>query len=367
MKFGHPVVRNILLGAAVTLLLDACAKDEPKPDVVRPVRTMTLASKNGDVLTFAGEVKPRHETRLAFRVPGQILDRRVEVGAVVKTGQVLVVLDANDLRLAETASRAQLAQAQSQAALAEADFKRYAELRAKSFISQAEFERREAQVKQAREVVAAARAESERFSNQVGYGALLAPHAGVITAVEAETGQVVAAGQPVVRIARLEEREIAFNVPEQLLEAVRRAKDIEVRLWSKPELSYPGRLRELSPVADSASRTYPARLSIVKGDRELVLGMTAEVRARTTHAETLRLPLSAVFHQQDRPAVWVVEGDPAAVRLVPIDTGAVRGDTVEIVSGLTSGQVVVTAGVHMLAPGQKVRLLGDNKRPDSPS
>lgn len=361
MKSRFYTAPKLLLSLALGMGVVACSKEEIKPEVVRPVRTMIVAPKNGDVLSFAGEVKPRYETRLAFRVPGQIVERRIEVGSVVSAGQVLAVLDAKDLKLAESAANAQLAQAETQATLAEADFKRYTELRAKNFISQAEFERREAQVKQARESVAAARAENERLKNQVGYGALVAPHAGVITAIEAEAGQVVAAGQPVARLARQEEREIAFSVPEHLLQAVKAAKDIEVRLWSKPDNAYVGRLRELAPVADTASRTYPARLTIVKSDRELALGMTAEVRVRTKHTETIRVPLSAMFHQENKPAVWVVDGNPAAVQLVPVVTGEVRGDTVEITSGLTPGQTVVTAGVHMLAPGQKVRLLEDEK------
>lgn len=351
--------RVIALAFIAALLIASCAKDEAKPDVVRPVRVMTLAPRNGDVLTFAGEVKPRYETRLAFRVPGQMSERRVDVGSVVSAGQILAALDAKDLKLAESVAVAQRAQIESQAALAEADFKRYAELRAKNFISQAEFERREAQFEQAREAVAAARAENERLSNQAAYGTLVAPHAGVITAIEAEAGQVVAAGQPVARLAKLEEREIAFSVPENLLTSLKQAKDIEVRLWSRPDVAYAARLRELSPVADPASRTYPARLAIAKGGRELTLGMTAEVRVRSNHAETLRVPLSAVFHEQDHPAVWVVEGDPPVVRLAPVATGAVHGDMVEIAQGLTPGQVVVTGGVHMLLPGQKVRRLED--------
>lgn len=359
------LVRLLLVTLSVALLFSACARDELKPEVIRPVRTMTLAPKNGDVLTFASEVKPRHETRLAFRVAGQISERRIDVGSVVSSGQVLALLDVKDLKLAESAAAAQRAQIESQAALAEADFKRYAELRAKNFISQAEFERREAQVKQAREAVAAARAENQRLSNQAGYGALVAPHAGVITAVEAEAGQVVAAGQTVARLARQDEREVAFSIPEHLLAAVKQAKQIDIRLWSNPQAAYAGRLRELSPIADSASRTYPARLTILKADRDLALGMSAEVLIHTAHVQTLRVPIGAIFHQQDQPAVWVVEGNPQAVRLAPVAMGEVHGDMVEIVDGLSPGQVVVTAGVHMLLPGQKVRLLDNASAGDA--
>ena len=359
MKF-RTVAGSIVLASAMTLpLLGACAKEEPKPEVVRPVRTITVAPKSGDLLTFAGEVRPRYETALAFRVPGQIVERRVEVGSVVKRGQVLAVLDATDLRLAKSAASARLTQAESQAALAEADFKRYAGLRAKNFISQAEFDRRQSQVQQAREAVAAARAEYEQIVNQVGYGMLLAPHAGVIAAMEAEAGQVVAAGQTVARLARQDETEIAFSVPERLLAAVRTAEHVEIRLWSKSDVAFEGKLREISPVADPASRTYPARLSVIGRGDAIEFGMSAEVRVAANGTENIRVPLTALFHQQNRPAVWVVEGTPPAVRLTPVTTGAIHGNSVEITTGLTSGQVIVTAGVNMLNAGQKVRLLED--------
>lgn len=360
MKFRSFVVSAALLAGAL-VLLGACAKQAPKPDVTRPVRTLVLSPQTGHLMSFAGEVRPRYETALAFRVPGQIAARRVEVGSVVKRGQVLAVLDATDLKLARSAAGARLTQAQSQAALIQADFKRYAELRTKNFISQAEFDRREAQVKQVRQAVAAARAEYEQIVNRVDYGTLLAPHAGVVTGIEAEAGQVVAAGQPIVRVAREDEKEVAFNVPEHLLAAVKTATDIEIRLWSRPDVVLEGRVRELSPIADPASRTYPARASILGDTRVVALGMSADVRVRADSTRSLRVPLTALFHQQDRPAVWVVEGTPPTARLAPVTTGALHGDSVDITSGLATGQVIVTAGVNMLSDGQKVRPLEGTK------
>lgn len=360
VKFSSLVACATLIAGAVALL-GACAKEAPKPDVVRPVRTLVLSPQTGDLMTFAGEVQPRYETALAFRVSGQIVARRVEVGSVVKRGQVLAVLDAADLKLAESAAGARLTQAKSQASLAEADFRRYAELRARNFISQAEFDRREAQVKQAREAVAAARAKYGQIANRVGYGRLLAPHAGVITGIDAEAGQVVAAGQPVVRLAREDEKEVAFSVPEHLLAAVKTAAEIEIRLWSRPDVVLAGRVRELSPIADPASRTYPARLSILGDTRAVALGMSADVRMRADSTGSLRVPLTALFHQQDRPAVWIVEGTPPRAHLTPVTTGALHGDNVDITAGLATGQVIVTAGVNMLTDGQEVRLLEGTK------
>lgn len=357
----NSLTRLTLTLVTATAALAACSKEEAKPEVIRPVRSVTVAAENGNALSFAGEVKPRYETRLAFRVGGQMLERRVEVGSVVKAGQVLAVLDAKDLRLSETAARARLAQAESQAALAQADFKRYAELRARNFISQAEFERREAQFTQAREAAEAARADSERLLNQVAYGTLVAPHAGVIASIEAETGQVVSPGQTIARLARLDAKEVAFSVPEHLLDTVRKAEGFEVKLWSKPDASYRGRLRELSPIADPASRTYAARLAVGNGDPGLALGMTAEVRVHGARPETIQVPVTALLEEQGRSSVWVVEGNPATVRRVPVVTGALLGGSVQIVEGLSAGQTVVTAGVNLLAAGQKVRLLDDTQ------
>jgi multidrug efflux system membrane fusion protein len=345
---------KLLLAFVVVALAAGCAKPETKPEALRPVRTAVVAETGADRWVLSGDVRARYETRLSFRLPGQMLSRKVEVGQRVREGQTVAVLDARDARLAESSARAQLAQAESQAALAEAEFKRFAELRAKNFISQAEYDRREAQARQAREQVAAARAQAAQAANQVGYAVLTAPHAGVITALEAEAGQVLTAGQTVARLARPEELEVAVNVPEHRLEGFRRTGDFEVRLWSAPEKAYRGRLRELSPVADPASRTYAARISLQQEDRALAIGMTAEVHVKAAADALAQVPLSALFHRNGRPAVWVVEGD--RVRLQEIATGELQANSVAVTAGLEAGQRIVTAGVNRLSDGQRVAL-----------
>jgi RND family efflux transporter MFP subunit len=252
---------------------------------------------------------------------------------------------------------ASLAQAESQSALAEADLRRFAELRARNFISQAEYDRHEAQAHQAREQVAAARAQASQAANQVGYTLLAAPHAGIITALEAEAGQVLAAGQTVARLARPEELEVAVSVPEHRLESFRRGS-YEIRLWSTPGKSYRGRLRELSPVADPATRTYAARIALQE-DGDLAIGMTAELRVHAAGESVPQVPLSALFHREGRPAVWVVEGE--RVRLVEVATGELAGNAVAISSGLQPGQRVVSAGVQRLEEGQRVVLADSSK------
>jgi len=176
----------------------------------------------------------------------------------------------------------------------------------------------------------------------------------VITALEAEAGQVLTAGQTVARLARPEELEVAVNVPEHRLEGFRKTRDFEVRLWSAPEKVYRGRLRELSPVADPASRTYAARISVQQEDGALAIGMTAELHVRAAADAVAQVPLSALFHRNGRPAVWVVEGD--RVRLQEIATGELQANSVAVTAGLEAGQRIVTAGVNRLSDGQRVAL-----------
>jgi RND family efflux transporter MFP subunit len=332
---------------ALAALSAGCAQQDAKTEAPRPVRAAVVAENGTEEWTLSGEVRARYETRLAFRLQGQMLARKVEVGDLVKAGQTVALLDGRDAQLAESSARAQFAKADSEARFADADLKRYAELRAKNFISQAEYDRRESQTRQAREQAAAARAQASQAANQVGYATLTAPHAGVITALEAEAGQVLAAGQTVARLARPEELEVAVSVPEHRLEAFRKAAEYEVRLWSAPGRTWRGRLRELSPVADAASRTYAARIALEGEDSALAIGMTAELRVRTSGDALPQVPLSALFHREGKPAVWVLEDD--RVRLVEVTAGEVSGNSVAIAAGLKPGQRVVTAGVSRLA------------------
>jgi multidrug efflux system membrane fusion protein len=348
---------TLAIALAAALLAAGCAQENHKTEVVRPVRTVAVHAAGAEAWTLPGEVRARYETRLAFRLPGQMIERRVEVGQRVAAGQVIARIDGRDAGLAESQARAQLAQAETQAALAEADLKRFAELRERNFISRAEFDRRQAQARQAREQVAAARAAAGQASNQVAYTVLTAPHAGVITALEAEAGQVLAAGQTVARLARPEELEIAVNVPEQRLHEFTNGARYEVGLWAVPGVRYAGRLREISPVADPATRTYAARIAFRGEDSRLGIGMTAELRVTGGGVAAPRLPVSAVFHRNGKPAVWIVKDGHVA--LVAVTTGELHGNDVAITAGLEAGQRVVTAGVNRLEAGQRVALLED--------
>jgi multidrug efflux system membrane fusion protein len=253
-------------------------------------------------LTFPGEVRARYESRLGFRLGGKLVERRVDVGAVVKRGQVLARLDAQDASL-------NAAQAEANRALAEAEAKRYRELREKNFVSQAVLDAKETALK-----TAAAQAGVAR--NQAGYTTLVADRDGVVTAVEAEAGQVVAAGQTVLRVAEGNEKEIVIAVPEGDVEKVRGAEGFAVSLNSLPGRSWTGRLRELSPSADAATRTFTARIGVAQADEAVRLGMSARVEAKVGLRDTaLRLPLSAFFTRNDQANVWVVDPATQTVKL----------------------------------------------------
>jgi len=321
-----------------------CAKKEEPAQPLRTVRVMKIdgAAVSG-TLTFPGEVRARYESRLGFRLGGKLVDRRVDVGAMVKKGQVLARLDAQDASL-------NAAQAEAARALAEAEAKRTRELREKNFVSQAVLDARETALK-----TAAAQAGVAR--NQAGYTTLVADRDGVVTAVEAEAGQVVAAGQTVLRVAEGNEKEIVIAVPEGDVEKLRGAEGFTVSLNSQPGRSWNGRLRELSPSADAATRTFTARIAVPQADEAVRLGMSARVEAKVGLRETaLRLPLSAFFTRNDQPNVWVVDPATQTVKLTKVETDGVVGNEMRVKAGLQSGQLVVTAGANLLEDGQKVRL-----------
>jgi multidrug efflux system membrane fusion protein len=346
--------------SAVLLLLAACGRDAPPapPADIRPVRAEQVGMRTAYSGTrYAGEVRARYETDLAFRVGGRVQTRAVEVGTQVKAGQLIATLDQSDYALAVTAAQAQLVAAEAEAKLAQQDLQRYTELRAKNFIAQAELDRRQTAADAAQARVRQLRAESARQGNQQAYTRLTAPHAGVVTAISFEAGQVVAAGQPVAQLARSGEREVRIDVPENALDALRAAPGLSIRLWSKPDVKYVGRLRELSPMADAASRTYRARISFLQPDAAVKLGMTATVEVDGESAPSLSVAQTALFRISGQPQVWIVDAQTRKVAARSVRLGELNGDRAAIVSGLTAGEWVVTAGVHKISPGQQVRLV----------
>jgi multidrug efflux system membrane fusion protein len=344
---------------AIAAMLAGCGREAapPLPDI-RPVRVEQVApARANNPGRYAGEIRARYETALAFRVPGRVNSRQVEVGSQVQAGQVIATLDPQDYALAVRAVQAQLTAAEAESQLAQQDLQRFTELRAQNFIAQVELDRRRTTAEAAQARVRQLRAEVARQGNQQAYTRLTAPHAGVVTALAFEAGQVVAAGQPLAQLARSGELEVRIDVPENALDDVRAAKTMTVRLWAQPDKRYPGRLRELSPMADVASRTYSARVSLLQPDAAVKLGMTATVEASRDAVPSLSVAQSALFKVNGQPQVWVVDRQAQTVTARSVRLGALNGERATVVAGLVADEWVVTAGVHKLAPGQRVRLI----------
>ena len=351
--------RKLLSLLAVSMLatLSACSREAPKAEEIRPVRAIVVSASNVAInAEFPGEVRPRVESRLGFRVGGKITSRRVDVGSVVKRGQVLMQLDPQDLKLSEAGALAALRAAETNRDLAKAELKRYQELRVKNFVSQAVIESKVSAWKAAQANVDAAQAAHHGQSNQSGYATLVADVDGVVTTVDAEVGQVVAPGTPVVRVAKAGEKEIVIGIPEDKVETLREVADVTVRLWANPSVAIPGKIREVSPVADALTRTYAVKVSMPDASADVRLGMTALVQfSAKTALPLIRVPLTALYYEKATTSVWVVEN--GAVKLVPVVVGATSGNDILLLGGIKPGQTVVTAGVNLLKNGQKVKIL----------
>ena len=355
--FGVPLCARLAgLGA---LLLTACS-EAPPPAVTPPtVLVQAVSPARAHTLQLSGEIRARHEIDLAFRVGGKVIARLVDAGSTVRPGQVLARLDPADLQLAAHSAQAQQAAAESEARTAASEKQRYADLLAKKFVSQAAFDARDNSERTAAARLTQARAQQQLSGNQATYGTLTVEFPAIVTQVLAEAGQVVAAGQPVLRLSRPEDKEVLIAVPENQLAAVKAAQNFTVDVWAMPELALKGELRELAPAADPATRTYAARIRLIHPPASLPLGLTARVRLpdqsepRAGSATSpLLVPLTAVVDQGQGPVVWVVEAGKARPR--PVTLGAYRSDGVLIQQGLQAGDLVVVAGSNKLAPDQAV-------------
>ena len=346
----------------LVLCLAACSKPAPPEAPIRAVKVMTVGvqpMQSG--VEFAGEVRARVESRLGFRVGGKLTARPVEVGQRVKSGQLLAQLDPQDFRLADAAARAQLSAANTQRDLAAADYQRYKALKDQNFISGAELERRESALKGADAQLAQATAQASSQGNQTGYTRLLADVAGVITAVDAEPGQVLAAGAPVLRLAQDGPRDVVFAVPEDKVAAMRPGSAVSVRPWQASS-TLAGVVREVAASADPVTRTYAVKVALPAGSA-LALGSTVSVLPQAlsrSGTPVIKLPTSALLQSGQSTVVWVLDAASMTVRQQPVQVLTADGNEVVIAGGLLPGAQVVTAGVHVLSPGQQVSIYKPN-------
>ncbi len=343
---------------AATLFLAACGPKAVVEDPVRPVVTQRVqpgAAASRDV--YSGEIRARYETDLGFRVGGKLVARLVDAGARVTRGQVLARLDPEDAKLAAQGSAAQLASAESDFALARSELDRNADLRDKKFISQSAFDVKQNAFNAAKARVEQMRTQSAISANQAAYTTLVADADGVVISVAAEPGQVVSAGQPVLRLARAGEKEVVINAPESQLARFKVGEDVGIALWADPSTLYPGRIREIAGGADPVTRTYAVRVSALGATPRAQLGMTANVVFNpAADASLVLLPLSALARSGADAAVWIVDPKTSQVKLRKVAIGQFREDGVTITGGLAAGDIVVTAGVHKLRADQVVRV-----------
>lgn len=355
---SRPVHRpsRFLLLAASALVLAACSRPAPPEEPVRAVKLMTVGvGALQSQVEYAGEVRARVESRLGFRVAGKIVQRQAELGQRVKAGEVLAQLDPRDYQLAADSARAQLASATTQRDLAAADYKRYQTLKDQNFISGAELERRDATLKAAQATLDQARAQLSSQGNQATYTRLVADVSGVVTGIEAEPGQVVAAGTPVVRIAQDGPRDVVFAVPEDKVAQIAVGSDVAVRGWSGgAELA--GKVREVAASADAATRTFQVKVAI-EGNEVPPLGATVYARPKAlSHAgvSAIKLPTSALRQEGQATAVWVYDAASSTVKSQVVQIATADGNDAVVAGGLAPGMQVVSTGVHVLSPGQKV-------------
>ena len=346
--------------AAAALAAGCSKKPDAAPEEVRTVRSTVVGTSQGSVgATYSGEIQARYESKLAFQTSGRIVARLVEVGSAVKRGQPLMRLDPAQEALQVVAADADVDAKKSRVAQDRIDLQRTEQLLARSFASQAEVDQQRLTLATSESQLKSALAQQQIKVNQRGYTLLLADRDGVVSAINAEAGQVVSPGQAVVTVAADGERDVVVSIAESRVDELKAAKTLQVSLWSLPGKSYAGSLRELAPDTDSVTRTYSARVAVKSPDAALRLGMTASVFAADVDgARAIRLPLTAIHNVNGQPMVWVVDGKTTQVSTRAVKLGAAQNDQVLIASGLTNGETVVTAGVHMLFAGQKVKTAG---------
>ena len=362
----HDLRRLILLLGGMTIVV--CSGCQKKPEAApepRLVNVVKVAMEEAiGAVSYSGEVRARYETSVSFRVSGKVVARNVEVGSTVRKGEVLARVDPVDQRLNARAAQSQLAAARSEYDQIKAEVERYADLHQKGFVSKAEYDRRLSGVEVAKARLEQARAQLAVTQNQAAYTELIADQPGVVTAIQFEVGQVVAAGQGLIKIARTGEREIVINIPENRLAELGQSTEIGISLWADPGKTYRGKVREVSPAADPVTRTYAGKITVLDADAQMNLGMTANVFLKGIHrGGAMMLPATALFQDNGKAAVWVVDPATSQVKLVPVEVGQYLEDRVVISAGLRSGDIVVRAGVHKLFAGEKVRVASDPTAP----
>jgi RND family efflux transporter MFP subunit len=348
-----------MLALSGCVLLTACDGEDTVAEAeVRPVRTVIARSEAWSELpSQVGEIRSHAESDLGFKISGKVIERKVELGDIVRKGDILARLDEQDERNQRTAAQADLASAQASLVQSEADERRQSQLLASGWTTQSKYDMALKARDAARAAVRAADAKLRLAEDQLGYAVLRAPEDGAISAVGVEAGQVVAAGQMVVRLADLNRKDAVFTLAESAVLRLPKDIEVEIHLLDAPQVSARGKIEQIAPNADPVTRTYTVKVGLVNPPETMRLGMSVVGRVRLEGTQVMSLPASALFEKDGQPAVWVVDPESETVDLAKVVLTRNDPDRVLVESGLTEGAVVVTAGVQRLWPGLKVRIL----------
>jgi len=340
------------------LVFAGCDKPTEPAASPRPTLVMVVGgAAESSSMVLVGEVRPRFEASQGFRINGKITERKVDVGAQVKKGQLLARLDAADANLNAAAAMADVRAAEASHALAVAELERQRQLFAKKFISASALDIREAELKTSAAKLAQVKAQANVTGNQTQYTNLTADRDGVITMIRAEPGQVVQAGETIAQIANLKETEVMVAVPESRMAEVKVGTQVAIKMWASPDKVYAGRVREIAPAAETATRAFNVRVSVTDADDRVKLGMTAGVKfiqQQASQSAQLLIPLAALTEINGKKLVWVIDAENKA-QPREVTAGAFTEDGVLITSGLQTGEKIAIAGVHTLVKGQLVK------------
>src|SRR5215471_8734071 len=349
------------VGLALLVVVAACSREAAPPAEPRAVRTIVVSgARSAGVANYTGEIKARYETDLSFQIGGKIVSRAVDAGAFVKQGAVLAQLDQTDQRVSVEAARSAVSAARAELDRARTEEARYRDLLERGLTTRASYLQQQTAVKTGQSKLEQASSELQLNEQRLGYTTLRADHDGVVTRLYAEVGGVVASGQRVLSVARPEQLEAVFDVPDGRVDEIRGVKAVRVALLSDPSAQYDSTIREIAPMADAATRTYQIKAAIAAETAHLRLGTSVTVAVpESGSAVAVALPATALFQQDHGPAVWIVHDD-LTLELRPVKVARYESDTVLLSSGVATGDRVVTAGVHRLAAGEHVRLMEDN-------
>ena len=353
--FKHQILWAALIAATVT----GCDKPAPPAQQVRPVRAVPVERHaEGETISLTGHVRAKDQVSLAFRLDQRMIERPVNVGDVLKPGQVVAKLDPQIQQNSLNTAQANLASLEAVMTQARLTFVRQEHLVKNGWTSVAKFDEAKQKLETTQGQIDAAQAQLRTAQEQLSYTVLTADGPGVVTKVGAEPGEVVQAGKMIVQIARQGPRDAVFDVPEQLIRTAPRDELIEIALTNDPSVRATGRVREVSPQADATTRTWQVKVGIINPPDAMQLGSTVSGSVKLAAPPGVELPASALTEANGQPAVWVVDRQSKTVSLREVDVSRYDPGSVVISQGLENGEVVVTAGVQMLHPGQIVRLLG---------